>query len=204
MMRFARGGGSETGLDRVTALLVSARTDPTAFAAFYRMLSDDIFRYARRSVICPEIAADITAESFASALRHVRQFDPARGSGAQWMYGIARNQIRMWARRGEVDERARQKLRITTPTLDESDIAMIEDRHDAGPLVAAVREVLASLSDTDRDIIELRVLKCLPYDQIATELEVTPTAARVRCSRALARLRRELELRLPDLEERLA
>jgi RNA polymerase sigma factor (sigma-70 family) len=111
-----------------------------------------------------------------------------------------RNQVRMWARSGEVDDRARQRIGIVTPTFTEADTQMIEDRYDAGPLVAAVREVLKEMRSADREIIELRVLDNLPYETIATRLEVSSTAARVRCSRALARLRAELELRVPDLD----
>ena len=37
----------------------------------------------------PELAADLTAETFAAALVSVRRFDPARGPAVAWLLGIA-------------------------------------------------------------------------------------------------------------------
>jgi DNA-directed RNA polymerase specialized sigma24 family protein len=41
----------------------------------------------------PELGADLTAETFASALEGVDRFDPARGSAVNWLFGIARHQL---------------------------------------------------------------------------------------------------------------
>jgi Sigma-70 region 2 len=41
----------------------------------------------------PELDADLTAETFASALEGVDRFDPARGSAVNWLFGIARHQL---------------------------------------------------------------------------------------------------------------
>lgn len=38
-----------------------------------------------------ELAADLTAEGFAQALASVERFDPALGTAAAWLFGIARN-----------------------------------------------------------------------------------------------------------------
>jgi RNA polymerase sigma-70 factor (ECF subfamily) len=205
-MRFRRNLAPEPAeaRDRATELLLAARRDTRSFGAFYRDRYAEIFRYLHRRVLCPEIAADITAETFAAALMSIGQFDPSRGGAEQWLIGIARNQLRMWVRRGAVDERARQRLGIRTPTFTEIDTKMIEDREDAGPLLDAVREVLESMRQSDREIIQLRLVDGLAYDAIATRLDCSAGTARVRCSRALAKLRAELEHRVVDLEERLA
>jgi RNA polymerase sigma factor (sigma-70 family) len=203
-----RGGRSpETAtapVDHPTVLLLAAQADRREFAAFYREQYATVFRYAYRRVLCPEIAADLAAESFALALHRMRQFDHRRGTATQWLYGIVRNQVRMWARRGEVDRRARQRIGIVTPTFTEADTKMIDDRHDAGPLVAALRQVLKEMRSSDREIIELRVVDNLSYEAIGERLDLAAPTARVRCSRALARLRAELERRVPDLDGEVA
>jgi RNA polymerase sigma-70 factor (ECF subfamily) len=202
--RRARSGFASSGLDSATALLLASRDDPASFTELYRGMHEDIFAYAYRRVMCPEIAADLTAETFARALQSLDQFDSGRGTAEQWLYGIARNQVRMWARSGAVDRRARQRIGLVTPEYTEADTKMIEDRHDAGPLVAAVRAVLLDMRAADREIIELRVVENLPYESIAIRLDITPVTARVRCSRALARLRAELEVRMPTIDVDLA
>jgi RNA polymerase sigma-70 factor (ECF subfamily) len=184
-------------------LLVAARRDPSSFAAFYRDQHADLFRFLYRQVLCPEIAADLTAETFAIALAHIGRFDPARGDAPQWLRGIARNRVRAWARSGAVAAKARQRLGMTTPLFTEVDTAMIDERHDAGPLLAAVRAALESMKPVDREVIQLRVVDGLGYEMIAARLGCSPGAARVRCSRALARLRADLDVRVPDLEDRL-
>ena len=49
-------------------LLGSTRREPTAFGAFYRRHEDRILRYFLSRVGDPEVAADLTAETFAAAL----------------------------------------------------------------------------------------------------------------------------------------
>jgi RNA polymerase sigma factor (sigma-70 family) len=66
---------------------------------------------------------------------------------------------------------------------------MIDRREDELELLDTVRRVLAELSEPDRNVISLRLLEGLDYDEIAAELQCTAPAARVRASRALAKLR---------------
>jgi RNA polymerase sigma-70 factor (ECF subfamily) len=152
-----------------------------------------IVRYLSRTALCPEIAADLAAETFAVVVRDLHRFDPARGSAGAWVSGIARNQLRSWMRRGVVDARARQRLKIVTPAYHDLDEASVHADVDNAPVRAAVRGALRSLSDADQQVIHLRVLDRLPYDQVAMALGCSAGAARVRSSRALARLRAAVE-----------
>lgn len=49
---------------------------PDGFALFYRRHVDSILRYFARSTHDAELAADLTAESFAAALEAKRHFKP--------------------------------------------------------------------------------------------------------------------------------
>ena len=49
------------------ALLAAAADDPEAFARFYRLHVRGVIAYFRRRVHDPELAADLTAETFAAA-----------------------------------------------------------------------------------------------------------------------------------------
>ena len=40
-----------------------------------------------------DIAADLTAETFAAALASARSFDPEQGNARGWLFGIARHQL---------------------------------------------------------------------------------------------------------------
>jgi RNA polymerase sigma-70 factor, ECF subfamily len=76
------------------ALLLAARRDAEAFAEFYRRHARPLAGYLVRRTGDAEAAADLLAETFASALTGLDHFDPARGDAAAWLYGIARHRRR--------------------------------------------------------------------------------------------------------------
>jgi RNA polymerase sigma-70 factor (ECF subfamily) len=177
------------GDEQLTQLLVGARRRPELLGDFFTAHYPVVLRHVARTVLCPEIAADLTAETFAVVVRDLHRFDPTRGSAGAWVSGIARNQIRTWVRRGVVDARARKRLRMVTPAFAGIDEDAVDASIDEAPARAAVRGALRLLSDADRDVIRLRVVDRLPYDEVADALGCSAGAARVRSSRALARLR---------------
>ena len=71
-------------------LLGAARSDPQAFAAFYRCFERPVLGFFMRATQSAELAADLTAETFARALESLASYDPARGRADQWLFGIAR------------------------------------------------------------------------------------------------------------------
>lgn len=172
-----------------TGHLLEARRDPTRFGLFFEQEHPDLFRRMRMLVPCPEIAADLTAETFAQALVGLRRFDPERGNGRQWLYGIARNELRRWMREGEVSRRYRKRIGIQTAQFTEIDEALIDERVDAAELLERSRVAFDALDRDDRELVRLRVVDGLDYASIAARIDCPATTARVRAFRALARLR---------------
>ena len=82
--------------------------DPEAFAHFYRRHVRAMLAFFARRTRDAELAADLTAETFAAALDGVHRFDPARGPAVAWLYGIAHRQLADALRRGRVEDRARR------------------------------------------------------------------------------------------------
>src|SRR3712207_9207872 len=74
-------------------LLAVLGAEPEAFAPFYRRHVTPLLAYFVRRTGSAELAADLTAETFAAALDGARRFDPARGPAVGWLYGIARRQL---------------------------------------------------------------------------------------------------------------
>lgn len=67
-----------------------AAGDPDALRGAFDAWGAAIHTYCARRVPADD-AADATQEVFVSAWRARQQFDPARGSLPQWLFGIARN-----------------------------------------------------------------------------------------------------------------
>ena len=89
-------------------LLVTARAEPSAFGAFYRRHEDLMLSYFLARVGDPEVAGDLTAETFAAVSRLLHRFRPRKEPASAWLFGIARNTLAM-SRRGRVEARARRR-----------------------------------------------------------------------------------------------
>jgi RNA polymerase sigma-70 factor (ECF subfamily) len=83
----------------------------------------------------------------------------------------------------------RSSLLLARPFLD---CASPDRKVDRDELVRRVREALAGLSETDREVLLMRHAEELPYREIGGILDLDPAAARKRYGRALLRLRKLL------------
>src|SRR4051794_11934557 len=83
---------------------------PAAFAVFYRRHESAVLRYFMRRAGNAELAADLTAETFAAALLGAKRYRPDRGEGLAWLYGIARHRLMRSIEQGRGEDRARRKL----------------------------------------------------------------------------------------------
>jgi len=168
-------------------LILRAREDPDALAELYMRHRAQLYAWFRSRL--PESAAsELTAELFAQVALSLRRFrDEANGSAAPWLYGIAKNLLRRYYERGRVDVAARRRLRMPIRSY-ELDFDAIDERLAAGELKRELESALGSLPREQREALELRVVGELPYEEVALELDCTPTAARLRVMRALGKL----------------
>lgn len=161
-------------------LLRAARTDPDAFAAFYRRHAVAVERWIRAKTPDMATAADLTAETFAQALVSLGRFRGATDESARaWLYGIARNLVRRYHRRGRVELATCQKLGIQLGH-DPDELAEIESQIDAAIKTPELTQALNTLPDTQRQALRLRVVDQMDYDQAAALMGTTPAARRSR------------------------
>lgn len=171
-------------------LLERARNgDGDAFAQFYGRHVVAVTTFVRRRVASPELAFDLTAETFAAAAEGLDSYDRARGSALGWVFGIAFNEVRQAWRRGAVEDRARRRLALDPIRLDDEALARVDEIVEDGVLVAA----LGSLPPAERVAVEARVIDERDYEDIAAELACSPSVIRKRVSRGLRRIRHEVE-----------
>jgi RNA polymerase sigma-70 factor (ECF subfamily) len=81
---------------------------------------------------------------------------------AAWLYGIARNQLARYYRRGTIEKRALRRLELERPPVDEALVAEIERRAGMDAMRRELAAALATLSEPVRRAVELRVLGELP------------------------------------------
>ena len=100
--------------------------DATGFTAFYREHVRELTGFFLHRTGDPELAMDLTAETFAGALAGRRRFDPRKGTPSMWLYGIARHKLARALERGRVEDRARRRLGMAPLVLDDEAIERIE------------------------------------------------------------------------------
>jgi RNA polymerase sigma-70 factor (ECF subfamily) len=166
---------------------------PTAgrilFSDLYARHSERILRYLARKVLEPEVAVDLTAETFAQAYLGLHRFrGDTEEEASAWLFGIARNLLRRYVRKGAAERRAIERLGIDVPPLDAEDHSRIEELAGLADVRAAARNGLANLPEDQRRALVLRIVEELPYPEVAERLDVTEVAARARVSRGLRAL----------------
>lgn len=172
-------------------LLLLAGEDPEAFGAFYDRLEGEVLGFLQRATGRSDIAADLTAEVFASALQSATRFDPGLGTARAWLFGIARHELADTWKRGRVADRARRSLEIEALVLSDAALERIERELGGGATEAL--ELLGELPDEQRAAIEGRVLEDRDYADLAASLACSASVVRQRVSRGLRSLRARME-----------
>ena len=158
----------------------TGRAAAPSFAAVAEELLDDVYGYLLYMTKNWAIAEDLTSETFETALRRWRRFDPRRGTPRTWLLAIARSTALDWFR---ADKRRRH--REERAGLD----ALHEEREPAFEgLSAELQDALRTLSAGEREVIALRIVLDLEGEEVARLLGITPTAVSTRLHRALGKL----------------
>ncbi|MEU4654820.1 RNA polymerase sigma factor [Streptomyces sp. NPDC023723] len=162
--------------------------DPEAFAELYEEYARFVYNYAYRLTGNWSTAEEVMGDTFLDAWRGRDQVDPDRGTLRPWLLGIATNKARN-ANRG-----TGRRLAFLARRLEPEAVADFADetvgRVDDARRLAAVRQAMGRLRQTEREVLALCVWSGLDYPQAAQALGVPVGTVRSRLSRARARLRR--------------
>jgi RNA polymerase sigma-70 factor (ECF subfamily) len=164
------------------------RSDAAAFAVFYRRHEDAVLRFAVRRVRRADVAADLTAETFARALASRRTFDPTRGDARGWLFGIARHVLARSLEQGRVEDETRQRLRMEPVVVDDDARRRVDELTEHMAL-----DALEDLPEDQRVAVRGRILDGAEYAELAARLACSESVARKRVSRGLRTLRARLE-----------
>jgi len=174
-------------------LLRAAPDDPQAFRAFYDRYAAWIRAWFVRHTGEESAALDLTAETFAQAWLALPRFrDLADGSGAPWLFGIARNLLRQYHKHNRIETAARARLGLPLAWEGTEAYDAVDERMDANALKPALQHAVRALPTDQRRALELRVIQQLGYDEISARLGCSINAARLRVSRALRALTADL------------
>jgi RNA polymerase sigma factor (sigma-70 family) len=174
------------------ALLAAGKRDVDAFGLFYRRRVDAVLAFFLRRTGDRELAADLTAETFAAALAALPRYRPGRSPALAWLFTIAHRKLVDSIRSGRVEDRARRRLGIEPLAFSEEDYERVEQRAAAAAGDSALL-ALEELSAAQRVAVEGRVLEEADYEELAQRLRCSESVVRKRVSRGLAELRARMK-----------
>lgn len=173
--------------------------EPEAFDNLVTRYSGDVYAVLFRITENAEDAADLTQETFLSALKAIKNF---RGDSElkTWLIRIAinhsRNRFRWWKRRrrsetisldatiGESDSNVGESISGNTESAEDTVL-----RHERE---VALRKALLELPEHYREAIVLCDIEGLSYDEIATALDINIGTVKSRIARGRDELRKRL------------
>lgn len=169
-------------------------TGPQEFVGglFDRHSTELVAFFARRT-FDPQVAFDLTAETFAVAIEEQHNCEARSDKSRRaWLYGIGRNLLADYYRSGAIELRATSRLAVQPLLLCEDSIERIVELADLDRARVLMANALNGLSVEHREALRLRVIEEREYLDVATELGITEQTARMRVSRALKSLREQL------------
>jgi RNA polymerase sigma-70 factor (ECF subfamily) len=174
-------------MQRFASIVMSLSSED--IARHYRQEARRMVGFFVRRTHDPEVALDLVAETFASAVRDRAQFRGRDDAAAvAWLYGIGRNLLGRWYRDGAVEQRAVARLGIQRAGLGEDEYDRLVELGGLAEARAAIAEQLRGLPADQRRAVELRVLEERSYDDVAAALSISQPTARARVSRGLRAL----------------
>jgi RNA polymerase sigma-70 factor (ECF subfamily) len=171
------------------ALIRLSLTQSELFASVFDRHSDEIYRYVAGRV-GPDIADDVTAETFLTAFRKRDRYDCGRADARPWLYGIATRLIS--AHRRAERRRIRLLARTPSPEPPEPFEDMADDRISAERLTVRLAGAIANLSAAERNLLLLVAWTDLSYADAAEALGIAVGTVASRLHRIRKKILRAL------------
>lgn len=158
------------------------------FTALFREHVGRVTGFAVRRLSSPDEVADLVAATFLAALERSDSYDPAKGDPAAWLLGIAANLLANQRRRAVREQLARARLDARA-LLSPDDVEALLTRMDASVEAVRLRAAMETLPEPHQRVLLLACESSVSRAVAAKALGISPTAFRVRLSRARRALR---------------
>ncbi|HRF37372.1 MAG: RNA polymerase sigma factor [Saprospiraceae bacterium] len=166
-------------------IIRKALAETDYFSCLYERYEAQLLRYVQRvAALSEEEAQDVLQEAFIKIWRHLNAFDPQLRLSS-WMYRIVHNEavsaLRKKTSFGKdqqlvIDESLQSRLAAEWPDLGYND--EIEDREHA------IRTALSELALPHREVLVLRFMEDMSYEEISDVLKIPEGTVATRLNRA--------------------
>jgi len=196
-----RNPAAASGLDPVSAadtgngererslVLAAQRGDQQAFRELYDLYRDRIWSLIVYSLGDPQHAQDVLQIVFLKAFRGLRSFR-FQSSLFTWIYRIARNECLNHRRRRDDPHIPLESILGSNDEIDSCPASNSVERHKERHII--VQNAVTRLPLRMREVVVLKYIEGLSYDEISRALGCAPGTVASRLNRALAELEERL------------
>ena len=176
----------------------AAQADPAAFGAIYEHYVDRIYSYIYHRVGNAHDAEELTSHTFFRAFAHLDDYQDKGSTLSAWLYSIAHNLVANWYR----DSKRRQMVALdelviqSDPKLHPEQVATDSDE------ARLLNELVATLDSTRQELLYLKFHEGLSNAEVGRVMGRTEGAIKSLYHRTLLQLRREMENRGIQADEK--
>ncbi len=169
-------------------LVAVAKRDSRAFGVLYERYYDRIFVFVYKRVETEELAADLSANVFLTAMTHLNKYEDRGFPFSSWLYRIAINEVNQFYRKN--------KRAIRVVSIDRTNVGyMTEEAGSKAELELALQGVEAVLSTLDEPslaLVEMRFFDQKSFKEIGEILGISEGNAKIKTYRVLEKLKMKL------------
>ncbi len=182
----AQAGSSGSPADLAELLKRSGRGDEAAFAELYDATSARAYGLAVRVVRNPSQAEEVMQEAFLELWRTASRFDSAKGSAVSWILTLVHRKSVDRIRSAEASTRRDTVWHHGSQDVEHDSTA---EAAQASMEARRVRQALDSLTEVQREALELAYFKGYTHTEVAAMLDLPVGTAKTRIRDGLIRLR---------------
>ena len=167
-------------------LALTATGDTAAFSALYDRVTPSVFGLVRRILRNPAQSEEVTQEVMIDVWRTATRYDANRGSAHSWILTIAHRRA---VDRVRSEQASADRTDLAGARSVEVDFDQVADTVSTRLEAEQVRRCLGSLSELQRESIELAYYNGYTYPEVAQQLGAKLPTIKARMRDGLIRLR---------------
>lgn len=189
------GAAPAAAVTEDSLLELVARGDRAAYAGLYDLVAPAVYGTARRVVVDPSMAEEVTQEVLLAVWSRAASFDRSRGSARSWVLTMAHRRAVDVVRSEQASRNRADRVAAASVErpFDEASETVIEGILDRAR-TREVKRAMETLSDVQRSALELAYYRGFTYREVAEILGVPLGTAKTRIRDGLLRLAAQLSV----------